>query len=136
MPSGKLFYGTSETTFSPNIPIARGMLVTVLGRLNGIDPAEYVGESFDDVDVNKYYAPYIMWAAELGIVVGVGDNSFAPNASISRQDLAVILNKFAEKTGLTLTVISEPIAFNDHTDIRDYAADAVAAVQQAGIIFG
>ena len=97
-----LFNGTSDNTFSPNMPMTRGMLVTVLGRLADIDIEEYSGASFEDVDEDEYYAPYIKWAAELGIVNGTGNNIFATNADISRQDLAAILYRFAEKMGITL----------------------------------
>ena len=130
------FSGTSPTTFSPNLPITRGMVVTVLGRLAGIDAANYSGGSFDDVDTEMYYAPYIKWAAELGIVKGIGENKFAPDANVIRQDLAVILNNYAEKMGLTLKQTLQNVVFVDSGDIADYAADEVANMARVGVIFG
>ena len=131
-----LFNGTGDTTFSPQMSMTRGMVVTVLGRLAGIDIADYSGESFDDVSAEMYYAPYVKWAAELGIVNGVGNNNYAPDANISRQDLALILNNYADKMGITLPETTTPITFNDDADIRDYAKEAVSAMQKAGIITG
>jgi len=131
-----LFAGTSANTFSPNMPMTRGMVVTVLGRLAGINIADYSGASFDDVDTAQYYAPYVKWAAELGIVSGVGDNKFAPDANISRQDLAVILNNYAEKMNLTAKQILQNVVFVDSGDIAGYAVDAVGAMVRAGVING
>ena len=68
------FSGTSETTFSPNGTMTRGMFVTVLGRMAGIDPAKYGGYTgFTDVPEGMYYAPYVKWAAQYGITGGTGD---------------------------------------------------------------
>lgn len=65
------FSGTSETTFSPNGTMTRGMFVTVLGRMAGIDPAKYGGDTgFTDVPEGMYYAPYVKWAAQYGITGG------------------------------------------------------------------
>ena len=131
-----LFAGTSATTFSPNMPMTRGMVVTVLGRLAGIDVSDYSGDSFDDVDTAQYYAPYVKWAAEMGIVSGVGNNNYAPNADISRQDLAVILYNYAKVMGITLPETATAMVFNDGDSISGYAKEAVEAMQKAGIISG
>jgi len=131
-----LFAGTSATTFSPYMPMTRGMVVTVLGRLAGIDIADYSGASFDDVNTAQWYAPYVKWAAEMGIVSGIGDNKFAPDIDISRQDLAVILYRYADKMGITLPEITTANTFDDETDISGYAKEAVATMQKAGIING
>ena len=130
----ELFKGTSENQFSPNAPMTRGMLVTVLHRLAGEPDAET--SSFSDVPNDAYYAKPIAWAAELGIVNGVGDSSFDPEANITRQDIAVILARFAEKIGITLPKITAEITFSDADEISDYAIDAVQKIQQAGIING
>ena len=131
-----LFNGTSATTFSPHLSMTRGMVVTVLGRLAGIDIADYKGASFDDVSENVYYAPYVKWTAGLGIVNGVGDNKFAPNANISRQDLAVILCRYAEIIGATLPATEPIVTFTDDGNIEVYAKEAVTEMQKAGIIKG
>ena len=131
-----MFNGTSATTFSPQMPMTRGMIVTVLGRLAGINVADYSGNSFDDVNTTMYYAPYVKWAAEKGIVNGVGNNKFAPNADISRQDLAAILYRYAEAMEIPLPEITTATTFDDGANISDYAKEAVAAMQKAGIING
>jgi len=131
-----LFAGTSANTFSPQMPMTRGMVVTVLGRLAGIDLADYSGVSFDDVDTAQWYAPHVKWAAEMGIVSGVGNNNYAPDSDISRQDLAVILYNYAVKMGITLPETETAADFDDGTDIASYAAAAVTAMQKAGVISG
>ena len=131
-----LFNGTSATTFSPQMPMTRGMAVTVLGRLAGIDVADYSGESFNDVDVTQYYAPYVKWASMLGIVNGVGGNRFAPNANISRQDLAVILAQYAQAMELNMKQTLQNVVFTDSNDIASYAVDAVGNMVRAGVING
>ena len=132
----ELFNGTSATSFSPNLPMTRGMLVTVLGRMAGIDPDDYRGASFSDVDENQYYAPYVKWAADMGIVTGIGDNRFAPDANISRQDLAVILNNYADKMGIIMMLTLQNVVFTDSDDIAAYATDAVSKLVAAGVISG
>ena len=64
-----LFSGVSTTPFSPQSPMAHGMIVTVFGRLAKIDTTDYAGASFDDATLTQYYAPYIKWAVEQGIVI-------------------------------------------------------------------
>lgn len=130
-----LFSGTSETTFAPNTPMTRGMLVTVLGRMADVDVSGYTA-SFDDVADGAYYAKYTEWARDKGIVSGVGDNSFAPDASITRQDMAVMLARYAAAMGLKAPDMNTQAAFADAESIAAYAKDAAAAMQKAGIISG
>ena len=131
-----LFKGTSDTTFEPEASMTRGMMVTVLGRLAGIDFSNYSGASYDDVAISAYYAPYIKWASANGIVNGVGDNKFNPDDTISRQDLATIIHRYAQIMDDQLPVADEKRDFNDSNLISDYAANAVEAIQRAGIIEG
>lgn len=130
-----LFSGTSATTFAPNTPMTRGMLVTVLGRLAGADVSGYVS-SFDDVSDGAYYAKYTEWAREKGIVSGVGGNNFAPDAIITRQDMAVILTRYASVMGLEAPAMHAGAGFADEDSIAAYAKDAATAMQKAGIISG
>jgi len=131
-----LFGGTDAATFSPQMTMKRGMIVTVLGRLAGIDIDDFDDVSFGDVDATMYYAPYVKWAAELGLVNGVGNNAFAPEANISRQDLAVILNNYAVKMNLNMKQTMQIVTFVDSNDIAGYASDAVANMVRAGVISG
>ena len=131
-----LFNGVSETAFSPQTTMTRGMAVTVLGRLAGIDIADYTGKSFDDVDTAKYYAPYVKWAAGLGIVNGIGDNKFAPESDISRQDLCVILANYAKEMKISLKQTLQAVVFVDSDSISGYAATAVELMASAGVVKG
>jgi murein tripeptide amidase MpaA len=134
-----LFLGTSPNTFSPHIPVTRGMFVTVLGRLAGEDLGSYTKSSFVDVPVSQYYAPFVEWAKENGIVTGIGNKLFAPEAEISRQDIAVILYRYAEfvgKRAMTQSSWSESIPFTDAADISDYAIEGVLFCSSNNIITG
>jgi hypothetical protein len=130
-----LFVGTGASAFSPNEPMTRGMLVTVLGRLCGVDASAYASAGFDDVDANMYYAPYIAWAAENGIVLGTGDG-FAPDADITRQDLALILMRIADFRGDALSAKRDFTLFTDDAEFDDYAKNAAKVLFEAGILNG
>ena len=84
-----LLSGTSNTTFSPNTGMTRGMFVTALGRLAGINPDSYKTDRFTDVKADAYYAAYVNWAAQNGIVEGVTATAFAPDTNINREQMAV-----------------------------------------------
>lgn len=72
-----LLTGTGNQQFSPDTGMTRGMFVTALGRLAGVDPASHTVNPFTDVDTTKYYAPYTAWVAEKGIVSGTGKTTFS-----------------------------------------------------------
>lgn len=132
-----LFRGTGENRFSPEMGMTRGMIVTVLGRLSGINPDEYDEMGFSDINENAYYARYVEWAARNGIVNGVGQGLFFADQDVTREQLAVILHNYIKYMGLNLaqsTIGDE--AFADEDEISDYARDGVAAMQRAGIING
>ncbi len=132
-----LFSGTTETAFSPNASMSRGMFVTVLGRAYGIDPEKYDLSSFQDVSKSAYYSKYITWASENGLVQGVGNNSFNPNASISREEMAVMLAGYAKfaKTDLK-TGNAEGLNFKDADSISGWAKESVLTMYNAGILTG
>ena len=132
-----LFYGTSADTFSPGTPITRGMFVTVLGRISGIDTGKYTQGSFSDVNRGMYYMPYIEWAKTANIVYGVGNNTFAPDTKISRQDIVTITKRYVDFKGKTLPVIIRDAGhFADEASIAGYAKEAVDVFFKAGIISG
>lgn len=131
-----LLSGTSETTFSPNAPLTRGMFVTALGRLAGINPADYQTGTFTDVKADAYYAPYVNWAANKGIVSGTTSTTFAPDSNITREQMAVILKNYAGKMGYSIPKTLEAVTFADNTKISSWAKDSVKAMQQAGVLSG
>ena len=131
-----LFSGTSKTTFSPNTTLTRGMFVTALGRLAGIDPADYQNRKFTDVKANAYYAPYVNWAASKGIVGGTTSTTFAPDSNITREQMAVIMKNYADKMGYSIPKTLAAVTFADNAQISSWAKDAVKAMQQAGVLSG
>ena len=131
-----LFSGTSETTFSPNTTLTRGMFVTALGRLAGIDPVDYQTRKFTDVKADVYYAPYVNWAAKTGIVDGTTSTTFAPDSNITREQMAVIMKNYADKMGYSIPKTLEAVTFADNAQISSWAKDAVKAMQQAGVLSG
>ncbi|RHS21755.1 hypothetical protein DWV69_16210, partial [Clostridium sp. AF12-19] len=131
-----LLSGTSDTTFSPNTGMTRGMFVTALGRLAGINPDSYKTGKFTDVKADAYYAPYVNWAAQTGIVEGVTAITFAPDTNINREQMAVIMVNYAKKLGYDLPKTLQAVTFADNAQISSWAKDAVKAMQQAGILAG
>lgn len=128
-----IFNGRSAEIFDPDSELSRGMLVTVLGRLEKVDISGY-NCMFDDVDKNLYYAPYIEWARQNNIVGGVGDNKFLPDRSVTRQEIAVIVARYLEYKKQELVLDSMDYA--DEESIDSWAIDSVNKVGNAGIITG
>ncbi len=126
-----LFYGTSETTFSPTVNMSRGMQAAVLYRL-AKEPETSVGDLFDDVVDGKYYAEAVAWAAENNIVAGYGNHRFGPDDLITREQLATILWRYAgspESTG-------KLDGFTDGNKATDYAVPALRWAVEQKIISG
>lgn len=133
-----IFNGTSTDTFSPSGTMTRGMFVTVLGRMAGVNPDDYSGETpFSDVPQTMYYAPYVQWAARYGITVGTGDGKFSPDAFINRAQMAAFFVRYFEAfqvdyaTGAN--VITTPA---DLERTPAYAQDAVLKLWKQGLLNG
>jgi len=131
-----LLSGTSKTTFAPDTAMTRGMLVTALGRLAGMDVKTYTTNSFTDVKADSAFRPYIEWAYKKGIVQGIGNQQFAPDRAITREEIAVIFANYAKSTGYKLPVTREATAYADASGIGSVYKTAVTAMQQAGIMMG
>ena len=132
-----LLTGTGDAAFSPDSIITRGMFVTALGRLAGIDPAAYPSSSrFSDVPATAYYAPFVEWAASKEIVNGTGAASFEPDRPVTREEMAAIMQRYAGKLGYTLPKEREAEIFADNATITSGMKDAVQAMQQAGVMNG
>lgn len=131
-----LMIGTSSNVFSPNGDMTRGMFVTVLYRLSG-DTVSYSG-SFSDVPSGEWYAPSIAWAAQNGTAGGVGDNKFAPDICITREQLAVILYHYAKYKGYDVSVGKDTniLSYKDVRSVSEYAYSALQWACGAGIIDG
>ena len=125
--------GVTSTSFAPNSNITRGMVVTMLWRMAG-EP--YVGGgSFDDVAANEYYSTAVAWSAKNNIVNGVTGSTFGVNTDITREQLAVILYRYAKSLGYSTTGGSL-IGYSDASSISDYAKDAMAWAVKNEIITG
>ena len=131
-----LLSGTSKTAFAPDTAMTRGMLVTALGRLAGVDVKAYTTNSFTDVKADSAFRPYIEWAYKKGIVQGIGNQQFAPDRAITREEIAVIFANYAKATGYKLPVTREATAYADASSIGSTYKTAVTAMQQAGIMMG
>ena len=114
--------GTALRFFSPDAKMTRGMFVLVLAKLGEVDLSVYAGKEtgFTDAAKEAWYAPAVMWAAENGITGGVGGGLFAPNAEVTREQIAQCMYKFAVKTGGGVKHKNYSAAYGK-TDISQYA---------------
>jgi hypothetical protein len=134
-----LFAESEAALFGADTPVTRGQLAAVLGRLSGADVSAYRESAFSDVDAAREDAPYIAWAESAGIVTGVGDSKFDPDAPVTRQDLTVMLLRYAKLIGAPLPETANAAFsadFTDGADIAEYARDAAAAFSRAQIVRG
>ena len=131
-----LIQGTSGSTYSPYTTTTRGMIVTILYRLDGA-PATYNSNPFYDVSANAYYANAVNWASQAGIVAGYGDGSFHPNDPITRQQMAAILYRYAIYKGYyTANQSNLSTQFSDYNQISTYAVVPMSWAHANGIIAG
>lgn len=118
----ELFKGTSDTTFAPMTTMSRGMFVTVLGRLAGVDTAAYTETSFRDVASDAYYAPYVAWAVEKGIALGYGDNVFGVNDEVTVEQAIVFMARFAKLYNVDLNIDDADLtAYTDINRVSEWA---------------
>ena len=129
--SHELFNGTSSTTFSPDLPMSRSMLAVVLHNLEDNPPQALTG-TFSDVDNTKWYAEGVAWASKEGIVTGYGGGKFDPNGDITREQLAVMLWRYAGKPNAK----SGTLNFVDAAKISPWALEAMRWATEKGIING
>ena len=115
-----LFAGTSDTTFSPYASMTRGMLVTVLYRLEG-RPSVTGTSVFDDVARGAYYEKAVIWAAEHKIVNGTGGSKFSPDANVTREQMAAILYRYAQYKGYRTSSRAGLSGFADYQTVSSYA---------------
>lgn len=129
-----LMKGTGTDTFSPDLTTTRGMIVTILWRLEGEPSVK--GTQFADVAENAYYAEAILWAAENGIVTGYGSNRFGPDDPITREQLAAILYRYAQYKELDTSASDSLKGFTDASKISTYAKEAMGWACAVGLLQG
>ncbi len=132
----KIINGMGNGKFSPDTNITRAQFVTILANLHGGNLGSYSASSFTDVKAGDWYFTAAQWAHKLGIATGY-DGKFDPDAAITRQDMAVMISRYADKAAnYTLRKSVGAVTFTDSSEISPYAAGAVTAMQQAGLISG
>ena len=132
------FGGVSKDRFAPQGTMTRGMFVTVLGRMAGVDPANYTdAPEFSDVAADAWYAPYVQWAAKYGITTGIGGGKFAPERLISREEMAVFFVRYLTQFGVTVdTGANYDTLPSDLEEISSWAREAVLTLWKTGLLAG
>lgn len=126
-----LMLGVSDTAFAPYSGTTRAMLVTVLWRMEG-SPVTDDASRFDDVADGQWYTDAVRWASANGIVLGYGDGRFGPDDSITREQLAAILARYARLAGITLS--NDAVLFSDDAALADWARADVSRLCASGIL--
>ena len=129
--------GTSTTTFSPDAAVTRGQFIVMLMRAYGIEPDANPTNNFADAG-NTYYTNYLAKAKELGITNGIGNNQFAPESKISRQEMFTMLYRALDELNeLPEATTSKALSdFSDSSSISDYAKNAFETLVKGGIVSG
>ncbi|MDO4542372.1 MAG: S8 family serine peptidase [Bacillota bacterium] len=129
--------GSSKFAFEPERNIERGEFVKMLATAVGADTQSYGGTGgFTDVKSTDWYAPYIAWGVDNGIINGYGDGTVRPTVNITREEMCAMLNRFIAYRNITLNNVNESINFVDTSSISDWAMDNVYNLVRGGIIEG
>ena len=128
--------GKTADTFAPDAQITRAEFIKIIAGVAGADVSGKSSSRFSDVASDAWYVPYVAWGVENGIINGTSETTFHPNGNISRQDMATMIKRYTDFAKFTLPTDTAAVNFTDSAQISSYAADAVKAMQQAGIING
>lgn len=132
-----LMIGTSDTTFSPNATTTRGMIATILWKLEGCPEADSEAV-FDDVSLDSWYGQAVQWAASEGVVAGYGNDKFGPNDPITREQMVTMLYNYAQYKGYDVSIgeSTNILSYTDFEELSEYAIPAMQWTVGAGIISG
>ncbi len=132
-----LMSGVTETEFAPKAALTRGMVTTIIGRMGAAETAD-VSTAFTDIDADAYYAPYVAWAAENGIVSGFTDGTFRPGENVTREQTAAILYRYMQYIGADVSVGEDTniLSFTDADEISEYAFPALQWACGTGVMHG
>ena len=131
--AGGLMTGVSANEFAPDATTTRGMIVSMLARLEGVESANDAG--FADVD-DEWYATAVNWAASVGVVNGYEDNTFRPNDAITREQLAAILMNYAAYKGEDVSARASLDAYSDAENVSTWATDTMQWAVAKGLLTG
>ena len=132
-----LLSGLSDTAFGPKTPVSRGLAITALGRSAlAVGAPVLASETFKDVEYNAAFAPYVGWALQQGIVQADSGATFRPEESITREEFAVMLANYIEKSGKTFPQRDTSTPYADAASISAQAAAAVNKMQASGLMTG
>ena len=129
--------GVSDTRFGPHLTATRAMMATILWRMEG-SPAPTAEARFTDVRSGQWYSEAVAWTAQSGVYTGYADRSFRPNDSITREQLAAILYRYAKYKGVDVSVGEDTniLSYADAAEISDYAFPAMQWACGAGVMQG
>lgn len=132
-----LMAGTSATTFAPDVTTSRSMIATILWRMAGSPVVNYAMD-YTDVAQGQWYSEAIRWATSEGVVTGYGNGLFGTNDPITREQLAVMLYRFAQEQGYDVSIGENTniLSYTDVADLSEYAISAMQWAVGAGIING
>ena len=128
--------GTSDTTFSPDLPFTRAMFVTVLSKIDKADTSTYEGTSFTDVPEGQWFSKPIQWAFKNEFASGLGNGIFGPNNPVTREQLAQFLYNYTVKSGVTASNSADRKLFKDADQVSDWALKAMKWAVGNGLISG
>lgn len=129
--------GMSDNLYWPDDSLTRAQFLTMLAKsIHDLDVTQSAPAGFKDVPADEWYYSYVNWGFEAGIVKGMDENTFAPNAKITREQMAVMLNNFAAYDGVILPEINPEVTFTDSERISTWAVEAVNMIVSAGIMGG
>ncbi len=133
--SHNLMTGLPDGRFAPYSTLSRAMIVYILYTHSG-RPTGNGSAGFRDIDRGAWYEEAVNWAVSMGIVQGIGNNLFAPNAAVTREEIAQMLYNYAVRKGINITATQAQVTYTDSTRIGAWALPAVTAMQQAGVVTG
>ena len=130
-----LMNGVENNRFAPNTATNRAMLATILYRLAG-EPAVSGDLPFTDVESGTWYTDAVLWAAQNGIVNGLGENTFAPMNTLTREQLVTMLYRYAEAEGYDVSAAADLSGYPDADKVQPYAQEAMSWAVAEGIVAG
>jgi uncharacterized membrane protein YgcG len=129
--------GISDTQFAPTLPLTRGMLATVIARMEGADLSGYTTSDFTDVADGQWYTASVAWAAQYGIVKGYGDGRFGPEDPLTREQMMVVLCRYADYCQAEISGLGTSLeSFADYRQVSDWAVDSVRWAVENGLVHG